>query len=270
MLLRLIGKYLRPYTRPALVVLVLTLISTFGNLLLPTLVADIINEGVAKGDTNKVWEYGQQMIWLTIAMGVISVLTTYYAARVATAFGRDMRSDIFRKVMAYSSAELDKFGTASLITRNTNDVLQVQILMTVGLLIVVALPAMLTVIGITMSIAVPQFRIVQKRIDRINAVFREQITGIRVIRAFVREDVEARRFDVANDELRSTQLRINRIMSIGFPSLGIILNLSTVGVIWFGAHIINDGNMQIGDLTAFISYLIQILISVMMATMGSI
>ena len=292
----MIVRYLRPYFSQAFIVLVLTLISTFGSLWLPSLVADLFNEGVAKGDTDVVWQYGQQMIWLSIAMGFVSITTTFYSARVSTAFGRDVRGDIFRKVMSYSSAELDKFGTASLITRNTNDVQQVQMLMTVGLsvllsapitlvggivmavrhnaqlslLTVAAVPLMLLVIGLTMRVAIPQFRIVQKRIDRINAVFREQITGLRVIRAFVREDVEAERFAVANGDLRDTQLRINRIMSIGFPALGFILNMSTVGVIWFGAHLINDDKMQIGDLTAFISYLMQILISVMMATMTMI
>ena len=296
MLIRMIVRYLRPYFSQAFIVLVLTLISTFGSLWLPSLVADLFNEGVAKGDTDVVWQYGQQMIWLSIAMGFVSITTTFYSARVSTAFGRDVRGDIFRKVMSYSSAELDKFGTASLITRNTNDVQQVQMLMTVGLsvllsapitlvggivmavrhnaqlslLTVAAVPLMLLVIGLTMRVAIPQFRIVQKRIDRINAVFREQITGLRVIRAFVREDVEAERFAVANGALRDTQLRTNRIMSIGFPALGFILNMSTVGVIWFGAHLINDDKMQIGDLTAFISYLMQILISVMMATMTMI
>jgi ATP-binding cassette subfamily B protein len=292
----MIGRFAKPYSLLVLAILAFTVIQTFGNLWLPTLVADIINKGVAAGDTDKVWEYGVKMIWLTIGMGILSIVTSYFGARVATAFGRDMRGAIFSKVMSYSSAELDKFGTPSLITRNTNDVQQVQMLMTVGLtimlsapitlvggiimalrhnsqlslLVAVAVPFMLLVIGVTMSIAVPQFRIVQKRIDRINAVFREQITGLRVIRAFVREDVEAKRFGVANKDLRDTQLKINRIMTIGFPTLGFILNMSTVGVIWFGAHLINDGKMEIGDLTAFISYLMQILISVMMATMTMI
>jgi ATP-binding cassette subfamily B protein len=295
-LIRLIAKYLKPYWRPSLWVLILTLVQTFGSLWLPSLTADIFNEGVAKGDSAKVWEFGSKMIWLSIGMGIVAVVTTYFASRVATSFGRDLRGDIFKKVMSFSSAELDSFGTASLITRNTNDVQQVQMLMTVGLtvllsapitliggvimavrhnaqlslLTVVAIPLMLLVIGITMSIAIPQFRIVQKRIDRINAVFREQITGLRVIRAFVRENVEAERFDKANADLRDTQLRINRVMTIGFPTLGFILNMSTVGVIWFGAHLIADDKMQIGDLTAFISYLMQILISVMMATMTMI
>jgi len=273
--------------------MIFTLAQTMGNLWLPNLVADIINQGVAKGDTAVVWSIGRQMLVVAVVMGIIAIVSSYYAAKVATAFGRDLRRDVFAKVMALSSHEMDQFGTASLITRNTNDVQQIQLLMTVGLsimvsapitlvggvvmairhnaqlsiLIAVAVPLMAAVIGIMMSIAIPQFRVVQTRIDRINTVLREQITGLRVIRAFVRDKFEADRFAVANDELMSTQLRINRIMSFAMPSLGLVLNLSTVGVIWFGAHLINDGKMQIGDLTAFISYLMQILISVMIATM---
>ena len=293
MLTRIIRNYSRPYSRSVILVFAFTIAQTIGSLVLPSLTADIINKGVATGNTAEVWNIGKQMAVLTVVMGLIAIATTYVAARVSTAFGRDLRGDVFKQVMRFSTQEMDKFGTASLITRNTNDIQQVQMLMTVGLsimlsapitlvggvimairhnsdlsvLIAVAVPLMVIVIALTMRIAIPLFRLVQKRIDRINAVFREQITGTRVVRAFVREEQEAARFAVANEELRTTQLRINHIMAFTMPSLGFILNLATVGVIWFGGHLISDGKMLIGDLTAFISYLMQILISVMMATM---
>ena len=206
---------------------------------------------------------------------------------------RDLRSAIFDKVLRLSPYEMDLFGTPSLITRNTNDVQQVQMLLTVGLtmlasapitviggvimaihhnaklsiLIAVAAPLMAGVIGVVMSRAVPEFRKVQKRIDRINAVFREQITGMRVIRAFVRDDFERERFAKANTKLMMTQLGINRLFALAMPSLILILNLASVGVVWFGGKLVDNNEMQIGDLTAFISYLMQILGSVMMATM---
>ena len=245
------------------------------------------------GDTEYVLQVGSQMLALSVVLVAVSVVAVYLASRVAMSIARDLRSAIFDKVLRLSPYEMDLFGTPSLITRNTNDVQQVQMLLTVGLtmlasapitviggvimaihhnaklsiLIAVAAPLMAGVIGVVMSRAVPEFRKVQKRIDRINAVFREQITGMRVIRAFVRDDFERERFAKANTKLMMTQLGINRLFALAMPSLILILNLASVGVVWFGGKLVDNNEMQIGDLTAFISYLMQILGSVMMATM---
>ncbi len=293
MLWKLLRNYSRPYRAPIYLVFALILAQTLANLSLPSLNADIINEGVAKGDTDYVLRLGGYMLLITLALVVISVISIYYASKSSMQMARDLRSEVFRQVLSYSPAEMDEFGTPSLITRNTNDIQQVQVLMTVGLtmlvsapitiiggvimamrhnltlsgLIAVAIPLMILIISIVMKIAIPQFRLVQKRIDRINTVLREQISGVRVIRAFVRDVVERDRFETANHDLMSTQLRINRIFAFSMPILFMILNLASVGVVWFGGHLINDGAMQIGDITAFISYLMQILGSVMMATM---
>lgn len=293
MLWKILKDFSRPYRSPIFLVFGLILVQTLANLSLPSLNADIINEGVAKGDTQYVLQVGGYMLAITLALVIVSVISTYFAAKSSMQMAKDLRSAVFKKVLSFSPNEMDEFGTPSLITRNTNDIQQVQVLITVGLsmlisapitiiggvimamrhnlslsgLIAIAIPIMVLIIGIVMKIAIPQFRSVQKRIDRINTVLREQISGVRVIRAFVRDKHEAERFSLANSELMETQLRINRIFAISMPILFLVLNLATVGVVWFGGHLINDGNMQIGDITAFISYLMQILGSVMMATM---
>ncbi|MCX6402548.1 MAG: ABC transporter ATP-binding protein, partial [Actinobacteria bacterium] len=293
MLWKLLRRYSQPYRAPIYVVFALILAQTIANLSLPSLNADIINQGVTKGDTGYVLKTGGYMLIITVGLVIISIISIYYASKSSMQMARDLRSDVFKQVLSLSPAEMDEFGTPSLITRNTNDIQQVQVLITVGLtmlvsapitiiggvimamrhnislssLIAVAIPLMVLIISIVMKIAIPQFRLVQKRIDRINTVLREQISGVRVIRAFVRDGVERERFSVANSELMSTQLRINRIFAMSMPILFLILNLATVGVVWFGGHLVNDGSMQIGDITAFISYLMQILGSVMMATM---
>lgn len=293
MLWNLLRDYSRPYRFSIYLVFALILIQTLANLSLPSFNADIINEGVAKSDTAYVLRVGGYMIAVTLALVIVSVISTYFAAKSSMQMARDLRASVFKKVLSFSPIDMDEFGTPSLITRNTNDIQQVQVLITVGLsmlisapitiiggvimamrhnlslsgLIAIAIPLMVLIIGIVMKIAIPQFRTVQKRIDRINTVLREQISGVRVIRAFVRDKHESQRFEIANYELMETQLRINRIFAFSMPILFLILNLATVGVVWFGGHLINDGNMQIGDITAFISYLMQILGSVMMATM---
>lgn len=293
MLTRLLATFTRPYRTTIIIILAITVFQTWINLRLPSLNADLINEGVAKGDTEYVLQVGSQMLALSVVLVAVSVVAVYLASRVAMSIARDLRSAIFDKVLRLSPYEMDLFGTPSLITRNTNDVQQVQMLLTVGLtmlasapitviggvimaihhnaklsiLIAVAAPLMAGVIGVVMSKAVPEFREVQKRIDRINAVFREQITGMRVIRAFVRDDFERERFAKANTKLMMTQLGINRLFALAMPSLILILNLASVGVVWFGGKLVDNNEMQIGDLTAFISYLMQILGSVMMATM---
>ncbi len=295
MLIDILRSFTRPYRGRIAAITVLVLGQVTISLYLPTLNADIINNGVATGDVGYIWRIGLEMLALTAVSVVVSIGAAYLTAYVSMSFARDLRSAVFRKVLDFNAHDVDRFGTPSLITRNTNDVQQVQLLVTMGLsmllmapltmiggvivalahnlrmsiLIAVAVPLMALVIGVMMRVAIPQFRVIQTRIDRINGVLREQITGMRVIRAFVRDDFEQERFADANDALRQTSLRINRIFALAMPLLMLILNFSTIGVVWFGAHLVSTGDMQIGDISAFLSYLMQILISVMMATMAA-
>ncbi len=295
MLISILRTFLRPYRLRTAVITVLVLSQVIISLYLPSMNADIINNGVAVGDTGYIWHVGLQMFGLTVFSVAVSLVAAYLTAFVSMSFARDLRSAVFRKVLGFNAQDVDRFGTPSLITRNTNDIQQVQVLVTMGLsmllmaplsmiggvvmalrhnvrmsiLIVIAVPAMAAVIGTMMALAIPQFRLIQKRIDRINGILREQITGMRVIRAFVRDDFEQARFAVANGQLRDTSLRINRIFAMAMPALMLIMNFSTIGVVWFGAHLVSTGDMQIGDISAFLSYIMQILISVMMSTMAA-
>jgi ATP-binding cassette, subfamily B, multidrug efflux pump len=290
-MIRLLRTYLRPYAGPIAVVLVLLLVQAIGNLYLPTLQGDIINDGVAKGDTGFINSTGIFMLVVTFVVGAASIVGVYFSAQVAMGFGRDVRGAIFRQVEAFSQVEINKFGTPSLITRNTNDVQQVQTLVFMVLalmisapilivggiilavrqdvplsgLLVVVLPLMVAFIGIIMSRAIPLFRAMQVKLDRINQVMRETLAGVRVIRAFVRTEHEEKRFDDANVDLFDTALRVNRLFAITIPVMTLILNLSTVGVMWFGALRVESGEMPIGNLTAFLQYLLQILFAVLMA-----
>lgn len=294
MLLSTLIEFTRPYRARVNLVFVLLLLQTMANLYVPSLNADIINNGVAKGDTGYIWQIGAVMLGVTAVQAVLSVWVAYLNAYISNAFGRDLRRGIFHKVLRFSTQEMDRFSNASLITRNTNDVQQVQMMVHVGLAILVSapitmigglimalrhnatltlwigaiVPVMALVVGVIMALTVPQFRLVQTRIDKINGVLREQITGLRVIRAFVRDDVERERFAEANTNLRNTQLKINRLMALAMPLLMLIMNLAMVGVVWFGGHLVADGKMNIGDISAFMAYMMQILMSVMMATMG--
>jgi ATP-binding cassette subfamily B multidrug efflux pump len=289
----LLRTYLRPYLRPIVVVLVLLLIQAIGNLSLPDLNADIIDNGIAKGDTGYIIQVGGLMLVVTFLLGAAAVTAVYFGAKVAMGFGRDVRSAIFGTVERFSQVDVDHFGPASLITRNTNDVQQVQMvvfmaltviasapIMIIGgifmavrldpelsLLLVVILPLMLVIIGLVMVRAIPLFRAMQLKIDRINQVMRETLAGVRVIRAFVRTEHEERRFDEASVDLFHTGLRVNRLFALTIPTMTAILNLSTVAVMWFGAVRVDSGAMQIGDLTAFLQYLMQILFSVLMAVL---
>ena len=295
MLIDILRTFTRPYRVKIAVITVLVLAQVVISLYLPSMNADIINNGVAVGDIGYIWQVGLEMLALTLVSVVVSIASAYGTAFVSMSFARDMRASVFRKVLSFNAHDVDRFGTPSLITRNTNDIQQVQVLVTMGLsmllmapltmiggvvmalrhnpkmslLILVAVPAMGVLIGIMMKVAIPEFRTIQTRIDRINGVLREQITGMRVIRAFVRDDFEQARFEDANQALKDTSLKINRIFAMAMPFLGLILNFSTVGVVWFGAHLVSTGDMQIGDISAFLSYLMQILISVMMATMAT-
>jgi len=296
MLIRLLRTYLRPYSWALLAVVALQLVSTIANLYLPSLNADIIDKGVAKGDTGFILSTGGWMLVVTLAQIACSVAAVYFGARAAMSFGRDVRSAIFHRVGSFSAREVAQFGAPSLITRNTNDVQQVQmlVLMTctmmiaapimcvggvimalrqdVGLswLMVVCIPVLVVSIALIVVRMVPQFRAMQTRIDLVNRVLREQLSGIRVVRAFVRERDEAERFADANAALTQTALRAGRLMVLIFPTVMLVLNGSSIAVLWFGAGRVDSGQMQIGALTAFLMYLMLILTSVMMATFMAI
>lgn len=293
MLIRLLRGRLRPYAGLVTLVVALQLVQAIANLYLPSLNADIIDDGVAQGDTGTILRLGGVMLVVTLAQVVCSVGAVWAGAKVAMAVGRDLRSAVFGQVQTFSAREVGAFGAPSLITRTTNDVMQVQTVVYMTFTIMVAAPVMMVggvimalqesielswlllvivpVLGALLGVAIvllrPLFQTMQKRIDGINRIMREQIGGIRVIRAFVRDDHERRRFSEANDGLMTVAVGTGRVMSFMFPSVFLIMNLSSAAVLWFGAYRIEDGSIQIGSLTAFLSYLMQILISVMMAVM---
>jgi ATP-binding cassette subfamily B protein len=289
--IKLFRSYLRPYRAAVAAVLVLLLIGALGNLYLPDLNADIIDNGVVRGDTGYVLRVGALMLVVSAALGVAAVICVYLSARIAMGFGRDVRGAVFNRVEAFSQVEVNRFGSPSLITRNTNDVTQVQTVLFMGLtimvsapilivggvimavrtdvplsgLLVVILPLMAAIIALIMSRAIPLFRQMQDRIDRINQVMRETLSGVRVIRAFVRTGHEEGRFDAANRDLFDTTLSVGRLFALTIPVMTAILNLSTVAVIWFGASRVADGALEVGALTAFLQYLVQILFAVLTA-----
>ena len=291
-LLRLIGRFASPYRGVIAVVAGLQLIATLTALLLPSINADIIDKGVVLGDTDYILRQGALMLGVSLVNVAVTIVAVYLGARTSMGFGRDVRSAFFGKVADFSSREVARFGAPSLITRNTNDVQQVQmtllmsftlllsapIMMVGGIimalrediglswLVAVAVPVLGVSVGLIAMRMVPGFRAIQKRIDRVNEVMRAQISGIRVVRAFVREEVERERFEQANRELTDAALFVGRWLSGLFPVVNIVLNLSSVAVLWFGGLRVADGAMEIGSLTAFLSYLMQILISVMMST----
>jgi ATP-binding cassette, subfamily B, multidrug efflux pump len=291
-MIRLLRESLRPYTRVLIVVIVLQLLSTIASLYLPNLNADIIDYGIAKGNTGYILRAGGWMLIISLVQIASSVAATFYGSRASMCVGRDLRGAIFRRVMAFSGREVAKFGAPSLITRNTNDVQQVQMLvamtstmmvgapiMCIGGIIMalhedaglswllgVCVPILAIVIGLVIWRMVPQFRLMQTRTDDVNRILREQISGIRVVRAFVREPVETQRFETANIQLNDTALKAGRLMVLLFPFLILLLQGSNAAVLWFGGLRIEAGQMQIGALTAFLVYLTQILMSVMMAT----
>ena len=293
MLMRLLREYLKPYTRPLTVVVVLQLIQSMANLYLPNLNADIINNGVAKGDTSVIMNLGGQMLGVTLVQVVCSIAAVYFGARVAMSLGRDVRAAVFDHVQTFSARELGHFGAPTLLTRTTNDVQQVQMVMMLSLTMMIAAPVMMIggvimalredvelsgillvvvpllagVLALAVGKMRPLFRSMQKKIDTINRTLREQITGIRVIRAFVRDEHERDRFAGANKDLMTVSVGVGRWMALMFPTVFLIMNLSTVGIIWFGGHRVGDGSMQVGSLIAFLSYIMQILMSVMFAVM---
>ncbi len=292
MMWKLMRQYLGPYRRDLWFVLLLQLVATIAALYLPTLNADIIDNGVVRGDTDYIIRVGVVMLGISLVQVAATIVAVYFGSRSAMRMGRDVRRDIFSHVGEFSAREMASFGAPSLITRNTNDVQQVQTVTAMGLtmivtapimmvggiimalredvglswLVVVAVPILAASIGFIAKHLVPSFRQMQKRIDVINRVLREQTSGIRVLRAFVREDYESERFDEANAELTDVAITAGRWMSAAFPVVMLILNVSSVAVLWFGAMRIESGAMQIGSLTAFLTYLLQILMSVMMAS----
>lgn len=296
MLTLILRKFLKPYRLQVAFVMILLLLQAIFNLYLPNLNADLINNGVAKGNVSYIWHIGQIMLASSLLIMGASVLIAYFAAKVSMAFGRDLRSKVFSTVEEFSARELNQFGAPSLITRNTNDVQQVQMVLFMGLtmmvsapitaigavimalrtdvklseLLIIVVPLMSGIIYLLLRRVVPLFKVMQVKIDRINLVLREQIAGVRVVRAFVKTKFEEERFADASTELMKTSLSVTRTFAIMFPLLMMILNLTSVAVLWFGGKLIDSGSMPIGNLTAFLSYIMQILGSVMMAVMMSL
>jgi ATP-binding cassette subfamily B protein len=291
-LISLIRRSVRPYRRRVAVIVVFQAVATIASLQLPSLNADIIDNGVATGDTGYIVAAGGRMLLVTLAQIAASIAATYFSAGVAMSAGRDLRAQLFHHVGAFSAREVGRFGAPSLITRNTNDVQQVQMItlmtftmlvaapiMAVGgiffamreglalsWLLLVSVPVLIFAVAFIVSRMIPGFRRVQERTDDINRVMREQIAGIRVVRAFVRERSERARFATTNSSLTDAAIWVGQWMALMFPTVMLVFNASSVAVLWFGAGPVDDGRLQIGSLTAFLAYLLQILMAVMMAT----
>ncbi|WP_223936074.1 ABC transporter ATP-binding protein [Arthrobacter sp. StoSoilB5] len=292
MLVTLIRRYSKPYLPQIVAVLIFQLASTIATLYLPSLNAKIIDEGVSRGDTDFIWRTGALMLAVALGQVLTAVTAVYFGARTAMAIGRDIRRSVYRQVSSFSAQDVNRFGAPTLITRGTNDVQQVQMLVLMGLnfmvstpimcvggiimalredlslswLVWVSVPILVAVVGYLVVRLMPLFRSMQAKIDAINGVLREQIIGIRVVRAFVREPFEAKRFGDANQELTAVSVKIGNLFVLMFPAIGMILHLSTAAVLWFGGQRVDSGDMQVGSLTAFLQYLLQILMAVMMGT----
>ncbi|KRF37043.1 ABC transporter ATP-binding protein [Nocardioides sp. Soil805] len=292
MLLRLVRTHLAPYRRPIAAIVALQFVGTLAMLYLPSLNAQIIDNGVVLGDTGYIVQRGAVMLAVSIAQASCAIAAVWFAARTAMSFGRDLRAEIFRRVGTFSAREVQHFGAPSLITRDTNDVQQVQMLVLMGFtmfvsapimmvgavvmamredvglswLIVIVVPVLATLVGLIVRQMVPSFRLMQERIDEVNRVLREQVTGVRVVRAFVREEHETRRFAEANDQLTVVAVRAGRWQAGLFPVVMLVANVASVAVLWFGGHRVESGAMEVGALTAYLTYLMQIIMSVMMGT----
>jgi ATP-binding cassette subfamily B protein len=289
---KLLRSHLAPYGGVLLLIVALQTVQTSAALTLPTINAKIIDNGVLRGDTHYIYRMGVWMLLFAFIQGAFAIAAVYFGGKVAMSFGRDLRSNLFHKVTDFSTREVGHFGAPSLITRITNDVQQVQMLvvmactmaiaapitMVVGVImavrqsiglsviLVVAMPLAAIVLGILVAQMVPAFRLMQERIDQVNRVLREQITGVRVVRAFVREPQEEQRFSEANQDLTDVSLRAGRLQASMFPTVNFLINASSVAVIWIGASQISSGQIQVGSLVAYLTYLVQILMSVVMAT----
>lgn len=288
-----LSKYLKPYTLAIIATLVFVLLQVLGDLYLPTLMADVVNNGVLRGDTAYIWTIGGVMLVVSIIATVFSILASYFASRVSAKFGFVLRQSIFEHIEKFSLFEFDKLGTSSLINRTTNDVTQVQnlVMMILRMLVMaplmciggiimavnqnkglssiflIVIPVLIVAITLIMSKAIPYFKQLQVKLDKINLVLRENLIGIRVIRAFTRTGYEQKRFDEANKSLMDTAVKINQIMALSWPLMMLIMNLSTVAIVWFGSQRIDVGNMNVGDLMAFIQYGMQIMFSLLMMSM---
>ncbi len=288
---RILIQYLKPHWALLLAVMVFQVAQSMASLSLPTLNADIINNGVAKGDTGYILSTGALMLLISLGQVAGSILATYFGSKLAMQVGREIRGEVFAQVGRFSERDVATFGAPSLITRSTNDVLQIQMLVLMGstmllsapilavggvvaalgldmsmsVIMAVSVPVLLVVIGFLLSRMIPLFRLMQDRIDSINRVLREQLTGVRVVRAFVRESTETDRFDEANVNVTDTALRSGRLMAFMFPTVMIVLNMSSIAVLWLGAYRVDSGQMQIGTVMAFLQYLMQILMAVMMS-----
>lgn len=286
-------KKLSPYKWMVALVFLLVFLQAMSNLLLPTLMGNIVDKGVVDGDISYIWKVGIAMLGVA-ALGVgVAVLASYYSSKVAMAHGRDIRSEVFNHVQTFASKEFDEVGSASLITRTTNDITQIQRVMMMLLRMVIMAPLMM-IGGLVMALSkdvklslvvfavmpflvgavifilkkgTPLFKAVQKRLDKLNLVMRENLTGVRVIRAFNKEPVEAERLEDANVNLTDVTIKVNKLMAFLMPLMMLLMNLTVVGIIWFGGIRIDSGNMQIGDLMAFIQYVMQIMFALVMASM---
>ena len=296
MLFRLLRRYLAPYARDLALVLLLQLVSTIASLYLPSLNGDNVDRGIARGDTGYILTMGAVMLGVALVQIACSLAAVYVGARIAMGYGRDLRGAVFHHVGRLSAREVGTWSAPSLITRSTNDVQQVQTLVLMGVtmlvmapimciggivmavqedlslsrLLLVCIPVLAGSLGVIVGRMIPQFREMQPRIDTVNRVLREQITGMRVVRAFVRESVEAARFDRANSELTATALRVGRLQALMWPTVMLVFNASSIAVLWFGSQHIADGSLEIGSLIAYLNYLVLILVAVMMTTFISV
>lgn len=288
-----LAKFLKPFQFPVMFVLVLVLLQSLSELYLPTLMADIVDKGVVTGDTHYIWKIGGFMLLVAAGGMICSVSASFFSAKAASGFGKLLRSKIFSHVGDFSLQEFDQFGTASLITRTTNDITQIQqvlimmlrmmvmapmmciggIIMALSkdtklsLVLAVAIPILIIIILIVQRNAIPLFKAMQVKLDNLNRVLRENLTGIRVIRSFNRIEHEKKRFDEASWDLTQTAIKVNKLMAVMMPTMMIILNLTTVAIIWFGGIRISNGHMEVGDMMAFIQYAMQIMFSFLMLSM---
>lgn len=286
-------KYLKPYTKQVVIVFILTFLQVMTEFFLPTLNADIINTGVVNGDINYIIKIGALMLLVALGSTACAITANFFASKTSIYYATDLREKIFTKVESFSLAEFEKVSTSSLITRTTNDITQIQnvvmmvMRMMIGspvmciggiimimskdikmaLILVVVIPLIIIVAGIIMIKGMPLFKVMQKKIDKVNQLVRESLNGIRVIRAFDKTEYEKNRFNDSNTDLMQTAIKVNRIVSVLMPSLMLIMSFTNIAIMWFGGHRVDDGFMQVGDLTAFTSYMMLILMSIMMASM---
>lgn len=286
-------RFLKPFVWSVLFTLLFLFFQAMAELYLPTLMSDIVNNGMIKGDTAYIWKYGTYMLFVALGSSICAIVSSYLSSRIALGYGRLLRSKVFARVESYSLHEFDKIGTASLITRTTNDINQMQTLIVMGMrfmiyapimsiggiimalskdkpltiILAVALPVLLGLIGFIAAAVVPIFKSLQKKLDKINLVLRENLTGIRVIRAFNRLQIDYNRFMEANRELTETSIKVNKIMAAMQPIMVLFMNITSVAIIWFAGIRIGDGKMQLGDMMAFLQYAMQIMFSLIMVSM---